>query len=399
MSNKRRDKKGRILRSGQSQAKDGKYRFTYYENGKQKCLYSWKLEHYDTVPRGKRDCISLREQELELKNPKNPGLPAEVYELSVYELASRYVKQRKNVRASTRAGYKTVLNFLSREPFGAMPVGEVKTSDAKLWLVSLQEEQKKKYSTIHTIRGVLRPAFRMAVEDDLLPKNPFDFELGSVIVNDSVTREAISKEDEDRMMEFIKNDNYFCKYYDAIYILFNTGMRISEFCGLTLENVDLKEKTISVDHQLVRSSEMEYLIQSPKTESGERKLPIRDDVAECFRNIIENRPTPAEEPVIDGVKGFLYLDKNNMPMVALHWEKYFQHIIQKHNFYNDENPLPKVTPHVCRHTYCSNMAKTGLNPKTLQYLMGHADISITLNTYTHIKFEDARAELVRSNLL
>ena len=201
------------------------------------------------------------------------------------------------------------------------------------------------------------------------------------------------------MMEFIKNDNYFCKYYDAIYILFNTGMRISEFCGLTLENVDLKEKTISVDHQLVRSSEMEYLIQSPKTESGERKLPIRDDVAECFRNIIENRPTPAEEPVIDGVKGFLYLDKNNMPMVALHWEKYFQHIIQKHNFYNDENPLPKVTPHVCRHTYCSNMAKTGLNPKTLQYLMGHADISITLNTYTHIKFEDARAELVRSNLL
>ena len=399
MSNKRRDNKGRILRNGESQTKDGKYRFTYYENGKQKCLYSWKLEHYDTIPKGKRDCISLREQELALKNPKNPGLPAEVAGLTVYELANRYVKQRKNVRANTRSGYKTVLNFLSHDPFGAMSVGEVKTSDAKLWLVSLQEVQKKKYSTIHTIRGVLRPAFRMAVEDDLLPKNPFDFELGSVIVNDSVTREAISKEDEIRMMEFIKNDNHFCKYYDAIYILFNTGMRISEFCGLTLDKVDLKGKTISVDHQLVRSSDMEYIIQSPKTECGERKLPIRDDVVECFKNIIENRPTPAEEPVIDGVKGFLYLDKNDMPMVALHWEKYFQHIIQKHNYYNDENPLPKVTPHVCRHTYCSNMAKTGLNPKTLQYLMGHADISVTLNTYTHIKFEDAREELVRSNLL
>ena len=196
MSNKRRDNKGRILRSGESQTKDGKYRFTYYENGKQKCLYSWKLEHYDTIPKGKRDCISLREQELALKNPKNPGLPAEVAGLTVYELANRYVKQRKNVRANTRSGYKTVLNFLSHDPFGAMSVGEVKTSDAKLWLVSLQEVQKKKYSTIHTIRGVLRPAFRMAVEDDLLPKNPFDFELGSVIVNDSVTREAISKEDE-----------------------------------------------------------------------------------------------------------------------------------------------------------------------------------------------------------
>lgn len=125
-----------------------KYRFTYYENGKQKCLYSWKLEHYDTVPKGKRDCISLREQELDLKNPKNPGLPHEAMQLTVYELASRYTRQRKNVRANTRAGYKTVLNFLSRDPFGAMIVGEVKTSDAKLWLVSLQEEQKKKYSSV-----------------------------------------------------------------------------------------------------------------------------------------------------------------------------------------------------------------------------------------------------------
>ncbi|MBP3659710.1 MAG: tyrosine-type recombinase/integrase [Oscillospiraceae bacterium] len=56
--------------------------------------------------------------------------------------------------------------------------------------------------------------------------------------------------------------------------------------------------------------------------------------------------------------------------------------------------MPSITPHVCRHTYCSNMT-TGMNPKTLQYLMGHSDISITMNTYTHIKFEDARDEVVR----
>ena len=57
--------------------------------------------------------------------------------------------------------------------------------------------------------------------------------------------------------------------------------------------------------------------------------------------------------------------------------------------------MPKVTPHVCRHTFCSNMAKSGMNPKTLQYIMGHSDISVTLNVYTHVQFDDAQAELVR----
>lgn len=98
--------------------------------------------------------------------------------------------------------------------------------------------------------------------------------------------------------------------------------------------------------------------------------------------------------MIDGYSGFLYLDKNNMPMVALHWEKYFQHILQKYNsIYKVQ--MPKVTPHVCRHTFCSKMAKSGMNPKSLQYIMGHSDISVTLNTYTHVKFENAEAEMKR----
>ena len=57
--------------------------------------------------------------------------------------------------------------------------------------------------------------------------------------------------------------------------------------------------------------------------------------------------------------------------------------------------MPNITPHVCRHTYCSNQAKAGMNPKTLQYLMGHSDIGVTLNVYTHLGLEDAAAEMAR----
>ena len=92
--------------------------------------------------------------------------------------------------------------------------------------------------------------------------------------------------------------------------------------------------------------------------------------------------------------GFLFLDKNKMPLVALHWEKYFQHAVEKYNsIYKAQ--LPKITPHVCRHTYCSNQARAGMNPKTLQYLMGHSDIGVTLNKYTHIKYDDAKDEVLK----
>lgn len=85
---------------------------------------------------------------------------------------------------------------------------------------------------------------------------------------------------------------------------------------------------------------------------------MSEEVEAALRAILAKRVKPKVEPMIDGYSGFLYLDKNNMPMVALHWEKYFQHILQKYNsIYKVQ--MPKVTPHVCRHTFCSKMAKRG----------------------------------------
>ncbi|MFR6272586.1 tyrosine-type recombinase/integrase [Blautia sp.] len=396
MSTVRRDKKRRVLRTGESQYKDGKYRYTFYENGKQKCFYSWKLVRTDTIPYGKRDCRALRDMEDDLRRSKDKGLAYQGGGMTVYELTEKYIKQKRGVKHTTQAGYQTVLNVLKKDSFGDTRIDKIKLSDVKIWLIQLQENGRS-YSSIHSIRGVLRPAFQMAVDDDLLIKNPFDFQLATVIVNDSVTREAISLKQMRQFIEFVRNDKHFCRYADAIEILFKTGLRISEFCGLTTYDIDLNERKINVDHQLQRTSKMEYVIEGTKTNAGTRQLPMSDEVYDCFKRIIENRQPPKTEPMIDGYAGFLYLDKNGMPMVALHWEKYFEHIVQKYNkTYRIQ--MPKVTPHVCRHTYCSNMARSGMNPKSLQYLMGHSDIGVTLNTYTHVGYEDAQAEMQRINM-
>ena len=221
-----------------------------------------------------------------------------------------------------------------------------------------------------------------------------EFQLMEVVVNDSVTREAISRAEERKFLRFVKEDPHFCRYYEGIYILFKTGLRISEFCGLTISDIDFKEHTINIDHQLQKKSKIGYYIQETKTTSGTRKIPMTADVEECFRKIIEKRNPPKAEPMVDGKSGFLYFDKNESICYSLHWEHYFQHIIQKYNN-TYKVQMPVITPHVCRHTYCSNMAKSGMNPKALQYLMGHSEISVTLNTYTHVNLEDAREEVAR----
>ena len=398
MSEKRRDSKNRILRNGESQQPNGRYVYKYYDIlHKPHFLYSWKLEPTDKLPAGKRNDLSLREKIRQLQKDLMDGIDLQGSDMTVLELVNRYIATKTGIKPNTEAGYKTVVNILKKEAFAHQPISKIRHSDAKLFLIKLQKEDGRSYSSIHSIRGVLRPAFALAVEDDYIRKNPFDFELAKVIINDSVTREAITRDEMRRFLAFVQSDKHFCKYYDGMYILFHTGMRISEFVGLTVSDLDMKNKTIRVDHQLQRKGDGTKYIESTKTNAGTRTLPMGDDVYACFQRILANRKSPVVEPVIDGYSGFLFFDKDNRPMVAMHWEKYFQHAVEKYNkIYKKE--LPKITPHICRHTYCTNMAKSGMNPKTLQYLMGHSEISVTMDTYTHLGLQDAWEELERIQL-
>lgn len=394
----RRDSKHRVLRRGESIRADGKYQFKYHIAGKPHFVYSWRLEPTDPLPVGKKPCLSLRELEKQIGYDLDNQLDPLGKNITVMELVERYLKTKVGMRPNTLANYNFVKNILKEEAFAQQKISKIKTSDAKLFLIKMQQEDKRGHSTVKTVRGVLRPAFQMAVDDDVLMKNPFQFELAGVVVNDSVTREAVTKDQMRKFLRFVHDDILYCKYYEVVYILFHTGMRISEFCGLTLKDIDLKNKTVNIDHQLQRTSKREYVIEPTKTNAGTRVIPITDEVAEMFRSIIEDRPKYKVEKVVAGYSGFLFLDKDGMPLVAMHWEHRFNSMVGRYNeIYKVQ--IPNITPHVCRHTYCSNQAKAGMNPKTLQYLMGHSDIAVTLNVYTHVGLEDAENELRKMQTL
>lgn len=386
----RRDSRGRALHVGESQRKDGKYMFKYVVDGKTYFLTSWKLLPSDRQPKGTKPTLSLREMEKEKGRDRNVGSNRSMQDMTVRELVERYLATRINVKPNTIINYNFVRNLMEKEEFYNRKIKNIRVSDAKLLLIKLHDDGKRA-STIKTVRGVLRPAFQLAVDDDILVKNPFSFLLAGVLVNDSVTRDAISRDQMRKFLRFIKGDKCYHKYYEAIYILFHTGMRISEFCGLTVKDIDFVGKNITVDKQLQRIG-MKLVIESTKTEAGKRVLPMTEDVEEMFRSIVEHRHKPVKEKVIDGYSGFLFTDRNDLPLVAMHWQHRINHMVKRYNDIYKEQ-LPNITPHVCRHTYCSNMAKSGMNPKTLQYLMGHSDISVTMNTYTHLGLEDARDEV------
>ncbi len=380
MPTKRKDHKGRVLRTGESQRKDLRYQFRYTDSfGKRQTVYAKALDEL----RLKEDTIHAAE---------TSGLNYTAGNITVIELLERYISLKQGVRYNTKVGYNFVLNLVKQDAFGQRTIRTIRTSDAKLWFIKLQADGKG-YSTITSVRGVVKPAFQMAYEEDILNKNPFNFKLSDVVRNDSTKRVALTPVQQKQWMDFIREDITYGKYYDEFVVLLETGMRVSEFCGLTIMDLDFKERRISVDHQLVRERGGKYYVEETKTVSGCRYIPMTDNVFRSLRNILSRRRVIGAEWIIDGYSGFILLDKDGKPKVALHIENEMRWAMKKYVKLHPEAPLPHITPHVFRHTFCTNMAHAGVDLNSLQYLMGHSDASVTMNVYTHANYDSAKTAM------
>lgn len=236
--------------------------------------------------------------------------------------------------------------------------------------------------------------FYMAVQDDCLLKNPFDFQINEVINDDTVPKVPLTPTQENELLDFMQNDPVYAKYYDEVVILLETGLRISKLCGLTPADLNFEKRFVNVDHQLLRSTEDGYYIEAPKTESGFRQVPMSAAAYEAFERVLKKR-RDGRCIEVDGYKDFLFLNRDGLPKTAVNYDAMFKCLAKKYNKCHKE-PLPDVmTPHTMRHTFCTRMANAGMNPKALQYIMGHANIVMTLNYYAHATFHSAQEEMER----
>ena len=379
---RRKDSKGRVLKKGESERKDGRYQYRYNDAfGARKTVYANGLNE-------------LRDLEKRIEKDIGDGIDYSKGQMTVYELVERYLSLKQGVRYNTRIGYNFVSNILGKEPFSRLKVSNVKVSDAQKWIIKMYNDGKE-YSTLSPICGVVKPAFQMACNEDVIRKNPFDFKITDVVPNNSKKREALTEDEQIEWLSFIKNDKTYCKYYDEFVVLLNTGMRVSEFCGLTSKDLDFNNRKINVDHQLVRERNGKYYVEKTKTQAGCRFIPMTNEVFQSLKRIIENRPKLKIEPFVDGYTGFILVDKNGNPKIALHIENEIRWSLKKYKKLFPNKPPIIVTPHVLRHTFCTNMINAGMDAKKLQYLMGHSDVSTTLNIYTHMGYEKASEQMLK----
>ncbi len=286
---KRRDAKGRILNTGESQRKDGRYAYKYIDaSGRTQFIYSWKLVSTDRVPKGKRDCISLREKEQEIKKDLSDGIDSKGRKMTLLDLYEKQNKSRSNVTKSTLRGRQTLKSALEKDILANRAIDSIKPSDAKEWALRMRERGYA-YNTINNYKRSLKASFAIAIQDDYVRKNPFDFKLSDVLEDDRKPREALTEEEEKIFLEFIKTDSHYRRYYDTVIILLNTGLRISELCGLTTNDLDFENRRINIDHQLLITTAGNYYVNAPKTKSGIRQIPMSESVYQALKRAIEQR--------------------------------------------------------------------------------------------------------------
>lgn len=381
--------------------KTKRYEYHYKDIlGKERVVSSYKLEPTDQLPKGKRSGKSLREKEAELKVQLENNIDIDGAKLTLLDVIDKYLTHlynRKELTHNTKVGHNTTIKALTQYRLGHMEIGRIKPEHCEEWLTDM----KKKYkgSSIQTQISLIKRSFEYAVDYDYISKNPFR----RIITDksDSKKMEAISIPDMQRFLDFCSKDSHSAHCYDMIYILFWTGLRASELCGLTLDNIDMENRLIHVEKQL-QCINHTHVVLPTKTVNGTRYIPMTDGVYECFERVLKNRYIIGDiEPVCYDEKGkaydgFVFLaTRSRKTIVRSHVEEYLQNCIKRFNNANPDNPIQKFEPHICRHTFATNMQ--GLPPKTLQYILGHGNITTTMNNYVSVR--PSEQQLVEINSL
>lgn len=382
----RKDNRGRNLRTGETQRSDGRYCFRYTDPCTKK-----RQTIYNT------DLAKLREQEKQILRDLEDGIAvgAEVKNMDVNQLFERYLSIRQ-LADSTKVNYQIMWDHHVREGLGTMKIVAVRPSHIKALYAGMSRADYAR-TTIKTIHNLLHPAFEMAVEDDLIRKNPANHALRDY-GRDPKEREALSLEQQRAFFGFVEQSNIYQRYLPMLQIMIGLALRVGETIGLTWDDISIPDREVVIDHQLVykkRGDGFKLYVSTPKTDAGIRTLHMTQIVKKAFLKQREYQMAqgPVEKAVIDGKTNFIFTGRNGLPMMPSAVNNVLYNIVDA---YNDEEKarakkerrkpvlLPKISCHILRHTGCTRMAETGMDPKVLQYIMGHANIAVTMEVYNHI---------------
>lgn len=404
-STKRKDSKNRNLRMGEVQRKDGMYMYRYAgKDGKTHAVYGWKLVPTDTVPKGKHDDISLREKEDMIANDLARGIDTQAKaKATVNMYVKKYLELKKDQwKETTYSNNKYLWEKFIKRDFGTRRICNVTKLDIKEWYCAILDDGVMGIGTLNNLNAVLQCVFDLAVDDDIISKNPC---IGSIAFIKQKyhfqknKRHALTEEQQQAFVKYLNSEDYF-ETWKPIYItLLGTGCRVSEIIGLRWRDVDFKSKTISINHNLIcrkdkgLSTEEKYYFTSPKTKAGIRVIPMLLTVEKALLQSkeLQARLNPWEKPpVIEGCNDWVFLNYNGNLFRDQNLNRMLKVIASKYNEsetvqakLEQREPvlLPSFSVHNLRHTFATRFCENETNIKVIQAVLGHADIATTMDVY------------------
>ena len=382
----KRDNKGRILKAGESQRKDGRYDYRYKDvrTGKRVAIYDW-------------DLAELRKKEREIQRAIDDGIntTAEAKKATLNTMYEHYMSLLQ-VEQSTRMSYEGLWERHVKSNIGNMRVVDIKPSHIKAFYAEMTRNGYA-WGTLRIIHGILCPIFDTAVEDDIVRKNPVQGNLAGYGVKPE-ERVALSADEQERLLGFVEESGCYAKHLPLLQVMIGTACRVGEISGLTWDDLDMQKGEVSVTHQLIYKNFGEgcrFYKETPKTESGIRTIPMTRRVRQAFHEQKKQQFLLGIDRSIEveGLKGFVFTSKSGAPLAPNAINNVLKNIVDAYNKREEKlaqgekrkaQYLPHISAHNLRHTGCTRMAEAGMDPKVLQYVMGHKDIGVTMGVYNHV---------------
>lgn len=400
MAEKRKDGKGRILRDGESQRADGRYRYQYMDSrGKRHEVYSWKLVETDKTPPGKRDDTSLREKIKHISRDIEDGIKtAADNKITLNEMFDLYMAGKYELKQSTRTNYLYMYKNYVSEEIGKKKIASIKYSDVKVFYNSLIRERGFKPNSMEIINTILHPVFTLAVRDGYIRNNPTDGVMAEIKKGhnwEKPKRHALTEQEQAAFIDYMANSDIYRHWLPLFTVFLGTGCRVGEIIGLRWQDCDFENRIISINHNLIyrqqENGKCEMHITTPKTSAGCRTIPMLDEVR---RALLQERRQQMQqgynETVIDGYSGFVFTNRKGYVHNPQTINRAIQRIYTAYNNQEKERArrehrkpilIRHFSIHNLRHTFCTRFCENETNIKIIQEIMGHSDISTTMNIY------------------
>lgn len=400
MAKSRKDARGYALHKGECQRKDGRYSFSYTDREhKRHIIYA-------------SDLATLRSRERKIIRDIEDGMDPHLAErITINQVYDKYFGQKYDLKATTRANYIYTYDHFVREGFGKRKLASIKYTDVKKYYYDLILERGIKSATLDNNHTQLHPAFQMAVRDGLIRVNSSDgvmAEIKKSHVWKKEKRRSLTVPQQVAFMRHLNENNDFVGWRSVITVLLGTGMRIGECLGLRWEDLDFEARTISVNHNLVyrrleKGEGMMKHINTPKTVAGTRTILMLKEVYDVFLDEYQfQRITGFCEEEVDGYSGFVFSSSVKTVMIPEDVNRAIQRVTDSYNkegkvCAKNESREPLLIPHFSanhlRHTFCTRFCENETNLKVIQSIMGHADITTTMDIYAEAT-EEKKQEII-----